>query len=556
MIEVLLLLTCLIVLIKPVSGYLYWVYSGHLAARYVGVRRLEGVLGNLIGAEDFAPLGWKPYLIQLLVFLCVCFVAVYALLLGQSYLPLNPDGLAVSPSLAFNITASFLTGTNIQTYASETTLTIISQNFGLMLLQFIAPAVDMAVAVALFRSFNTTSETIGNFWQDFFRSVVFVLLPAALIVAIFTLSQGVVQSIAPIIATTLTGDTQTILTGPLASMQSISTLATNGGGFFASNASHPFATPTPLSGFVNLLLILLLPASFFYLFGTMIGDRRQSITLLLVIGLCIAFFAGVIITQEMQPIEEFAALGVDSGAGNMEGKEARFSTTLSALWGALTTSTSNGSAGAAFESFAPLSILAMMLQMLFGEILLGGVGVGVINMLATVIITVFMANLMIGRSPEYMRKKLGVLDIQLAVLMLVIPAVFLFIAISLSVFIPASVEAMQSRDIYGYTESLYAIISAAFNNGSTLGGIHLNNSYYNILLAIGMLVSGILPKVIACRLAGSIASKQILAANAYSVKPYGLMFAILLLLVIVLSALSYLPILILGPISNYMQGLL
>lgn len=555
MIEIFLLLLCLVLLIKPLGLYFYAVYSGQLATRFAWVARAEGLLGKLIGANLSEAMTWQAYVKSLLIFLLLCFLAVYTLLVCQHWLPFNPDGFVVSPDLAFNITISFITGTNLQTYVPGYTLTAISQNFGITFLQFIAPAADMAVAVALFRAFASHSETIGNFWQDLLRSVIFILLPGVCLVSLVYLSQGMVQSLDTLHVTTLEGAAQTIPTGGVVSMQAIGQLGTSGGGYFASNAAHPFVTPTPLVAFFNRLLIMLVPAVFFYLLGMMVSDRKQGVSLLILIGISIMGLASVAVYHEQHLPHAIADLAIDGEAGNMEGKELRLGSSNAAVWAMLATSTTNGSASSSYESFEPLSILVMMIPMLFGAILLGGPGIGVINMMAMIVVTVFLASLMIGRSPEYLRKKLSVLDIQICVIIIVTPAVFLFLAMGLSIHLPEVIERMQFDGVDGYTELLYVLTSAAFNNGSSLGGIDLNTRYLNLILALGMFLNSILCKILACVLAGSIASKQRAAVNRHGLNTASITFGVLLLIVIIINTLAYLPILMLGPIATHMEAM-
>lgn len=555
MVEILIYVICMVLLIRPTAHYLQLVYSENFTRRYKAAFYIEAICAKIIGYSPDVQSEWKGYLKDLLCFFTLCFVVIFLLLLAQSLFADTTDLEPMTLSLAFNIACSFLTGTNLQSYTPELTITLLNQNIALTPPEFIAPALDMTVAIALFRAMATTGKTIGNFWQDFTRSVLFVLIPAATIIAIFNMSQGVVQSMGNITLDTLMGENIKIFTGSTASQQTISMLATNGAGYFGSNMAHPFANPTPLTNFVGMLMIIWLPASFFYLFGLMIHNKKHAIIIMTVITLCISMFAAITVSYENEFPQSLSDLQIDMAEGNMEGKEQRFTTESSSLWGMLTTATTSGSSNASYDSFSAISVAFMIAQMMFGEVLFGGVGLGVINMIALITITVFIASLMIGRTPEYLHKKLGVLDIRLAVLMLLIPAVFLCVSISLISIIYAPEQAIEQSNIGLYSQNLYVVASAAFNNGSMLGNLHTNTTFYNILLGITMLACGLLPKVFACALAGSMITKTKLQENALTLKTDKPVFGLLLFLMMIMSALSYVPMLMIGPVAKYMGGM-
>lgn len=554
MAELVLLVVLLAVTVRPLGRYMARVYMGYPTLLTPVCAPVEKLTLRFIGIDASEEMHWRRYAYQLLWFAIICFAVLYSLLLLQGILPLNPRGLPGLPAdLAFNITISFLTNTNWQSYAGEGTLSIFSQTLGLMVQHFIAPAVDMAVAVTLFRAFTRkNAETIGNFWQDFIRGVIYILLPLALAFSALYAAEGAVQSWSgstPV--ETLSHKSETLITGPVAAQVAIKQLGSNGGGYYAANAAHPFENPTPLSNMLGLFAIMLLPVSLVYTFGIIAGDRRQGVMILVAMTLLIAPLIGIAMYQEAHWASTLPSDGVLTDAGNMEGKEQRFSVASSALWAVLTTSTSSGSTNSSHASMMPLTILAMLIPMKLGGIVFGGVGAGMLCMLMMVIVTVFMAGLMVGRTPEFLGKKLGPFEIKIAMLIFIIPGISVLLGTALSVSLDIGQAAMTPVGTQGYVEALYAFTSAANNNGSALGGLHANNIYYNSMLAISMFVGNFFIQIAGLAIAGSIAAKNITPVTPTTLLTHTPLFICMLMIVLFISVLAYAPAMALGPVVDY-----
>jgi K+-transporting ATPase ATPase A chain len=546
----------LMVLIKPLGLYMARVYQGERTFLSPILSPIERFFYRLAGVDPEDEMNWKIYAGALLMFNLVGFLFLYLLLRLQYSLPLNPLGLqSVSPDLAFNTAVSFITNTNWQSYGGETTLSYLSQMLGLTVQNFLSAATGMAILIALIRGIaRHTTDKLGNFWVDLTRSTLYILLPLALILAFALASQGVVQTFQPY-ATIQTLDqaagsaTQLLPLGPVASQVAIKQLGTNGGGYFNVNSAHPFENPTPLSNFMQMLAILLIPAALTYTFGKMVGDTRQGWTLLAAMMLVFVLMAGVAIWSEGHGNPALASLGVDQSAGNMEGKEVRFGTAISALWATATTSASNGSVNSMHDSFLPLSGLVPMWMMQLGEVIFGGVGSGLYGMLAFVIIAVFVAGLMVGRTPEYLGKKIEIYEMKMSALIVLIPVLTVLMGTAVALVVPAGRAGIFNAGPQGFSEVLYAFSSAGNNNGSAFAGLQGNSFFYNVVLGIAMLVARYALIVPVLAIAGSLAGKKKVPPSAGTLPTHTPLFIGWLIgVIIIVGALSFLPALALGPI--------
>ncbi|NOS77387.1 MAG: potassium-transporting ATPase subunit KdpA [Nitrospira sp.] len=580
----------LLALVKPLGWYMARVYEGQPCGLDRVVGPLERLIYRLCGVRQTEEMDWKTYGIAMLLFNALGLVALYALQRVQGFLPLNPAGLgAVTTDLAFNTAASFVTNTNWQAYGGETTLSYLTQMLGLTVQNFVSAATGMAVLVVLIRGLVRRSAlTIGNFWADLVRSTLYILLPLALLLSLLLVSQGVVQTFASYQTVSMlqpagyakpvtdgngqpvldeqgqqktepaTAVEQVLAVGPAASQIAIKQLGTNGGGFFNVNSAHPFENPTPWSNFLQMLAILLIPAALCYTFGMMVGDTRQGWALLAAMTILLFSFIPLGLWAEQSGTPAFTALGIDqaSGAGqsggNMEGKETRFGIANSVLWAAATTAASNGSVNSMHDSYTPLGGLMPLFLMQFGEVVFGGVGSGLYGMIVFAIIAVFVAGLMVGRTPEYLGKKIEPYEMKMAALLiLIMPMVVLsFTAV-------ASVTGVGTSSIlnpgpHGFSEMLYAYSSMGNNNGSAFGGLNVNTPFYNLTGGIAMLISRFWLAIPTLALAGALARKKLVPAGPGTLPTRRPLFVVLLLGVVVLvGALTFVPALALGPIIEH-----
>ena len=515
---------------------------------------------------------WKTYAAAFLFFNLAGLALLYLLQRMQGFLPLNPQNLsAVNPDLAFNTAVSFVTNTNWQSYSGEQTLSYFTQMAGLTVQNFLSAASGIAVLMAMTRGFiRHSATTIGNFWADLTRSILYILLPLSFILALVLVSQGVVQTlhgyqqISLVQSTTdsqgLYVDDQTIALGPAASQVAIKQLGTNGGGFFNTNSSHPFENPTPLSNFLEMLAILLIPAALCYTFGKMVGDTRQGWAIFAAMSLIFVAMLVVTLPVENSASPAVAGLNVDSSSsslqsgGNMEGKEVRFGVTNSALWAVATTSASNGSVNSMHDSYTPVGGLVPMWLMQVGEVVFGGVGSGLYGMLAFVIIAVFVAGLMVGRSPEYLGKKIEAFEMKMAALIVLIPVLLVLLGTAVAVSIPAGQAAAFNSGPHGFSEILYAFSSVGNNNGSAFAGISSNTVFYNIVFSLVMFISRFCLAVPVLAIAGSLGRKKQVPVSSGTLATHTPLFVFwLIAIVVVVGALSFIPALSLGPIIEYLN---
>lgn len=517
--------------------------------------RLEAPLWRLLGAQQ-SDMRWPHYLLAILLFNALGFVVLLAILLMQGVLPLNPQQLpGLSWHLALNTAVSFVTNTNWQSYSGESTLSYFSQMVGLTVQNFLSAATGIAVAFALIRGFaNRSSATLGNAWRDLTRITLYVLLPISLLMALFFVSQGSIQNFAPYHSfSTLEGVQQTLSMGPVASQEAIKMLGTNGGGFFNANSSHPFENPTVLTNLVQMLSIFLIPAALCFAFGESVRDRRQGHMLLWAMTLMFVAAVSVVMWAELQGNPHFLQLGADS-AINMEGKETRFGILNSSLFAVITTAASCGAVNAMHDSFTALGGMVPMWLMQLGEVVFGGVGAGLYGMLLFVLLAVFIAGLMIGRTPEFLGKKIDVWEMKMTALAILVTPALVLIGTALAMMTDAGRSAMANPGIHGFSEVLYAVSSAANNNGSAFAGLSANTPFWNLLLAACMLLGrfGIIIPVMA--IAGAMAVKKVQPVGNGTLPTHGPLFIGLLTgTVLLVGALTFIPALALGPVAEHLQ---
>ncbi|MEW5874101.1 MAG: potassium-transporting ATPase subunit KdpA [Candidatus Zixiibacteriota bacterium] len=550
--QVLITLGALVALTPPLGRFMARVFQGErtwLSPLVGPVERLTYRAGGVNPAEEMS---WKRYAGALLLFNLLGFLVVFGLQMLQKFLPLNPQGLAnVSWHSAFNTAVSFMTNTNWQGYAGETTMSYLTQMAGLTVQNFVSAATGMAVALALIRGITRRSmATIGNFWADMVRTTLYILLPLAVVWTLVLISQGTVQTFdACQTATTLEGTEQVIALGPAASQIAIKQLGTNGGGFFNSNSSVPFENPSPISNWFETLAILLIPSATVYMYGVMSGSRRHgwivyaAMMILLLVGLGVSLYS------------EFNATHAQLGTGSgpiLEGKEARFGVTNSVIWSTFTTAASNGSVNAMHSSLTPLAGGIAMFNIMLGGIIFGGVGAGLYGMLLFVLLTVFLAGLMVGRTPEYFGKKIESGEIKMVILAIIAPAMAILIGSAVSVVAPSGLSSLANKGPHGLSEILYAFSSAAGNNGSAFAGLSANTPWYNILLGLAMLIGRFAVILPALAIAGSLAVKKSSPPSPGTFATDSGIFLILLLgIIIIVGALTFFPALSLGPIVEH-----
>lgn len=553
-------------LVKPLGGYMARVYQGERTFLSPVLGPIERVIYRLCGIDANAESSWQRYAAALLLFNFIGFGAVYLLQRWQDVLPLNPQNFSsVGADSAFNTAMSFASNTNWQGYGGESTMSYLTQMLGLGVQNFLSAASGMSVLIALIRGFaRRQAGQIGNFHVDTTRGTLYILLPLSVLLAVALVSQGVVQSFSAYQTADLVqaGQVaqQTIPLGPAASQVAIKQLGTNGGGFFNANSAHPFENPTPLTNFLEVLSILLIPAALCYTFGRMVKDTRQGwavFAAMMIIFLPLTF--GVF-SAEQSGNPRFETLDVDQASspvqsgGNMEGKEVRFGIANSALWAAATTAASNGSVNSMHDSYTPLGGLVPLWLMQLGEVVFGGTGSGLYGMLMFAIVAVFIAGLMVGRTPEYLGKKIEAYEVKMASLVLLIPCVVVLVGTAIAVALPAGTSSIANPGAHGFSEILYAFSSAGNNNGSAFGGLSANTPFYNIALGIAMWISRYWLMIPVLAIAGSLAAKRTVAITAGTLPTHTPLFiAMLIGVVLMVGALTFLPSLALGPIVEHLQ---
>ena len=570
-------LTVLLATVKPMGCYLAKVMEGRFAPA-VGI---ESRLYRLCGIREDEEMGWLKYAFAILLFNVLGVVAVYSLQRLQFWLPLNPQSLAnVSPDSAFNTAVSFVSNTNWQGYGGETTMSYLTQMLALAVQNFLSAATGIVVVIALIRGVaRHSASTVGNAWVDLWRVTLYVLLPISIVYAVFLTSQGVIQNFdayqevttlevthyeAPrldaggqalkdeqgvVLTEAAETKTQTLAMGPVASQEAIKLLGTNGGGFFNANSAHPFENPTPLTNFVQMLSIFLIPAALCYAFGLMVGDTRQGWAVLAAMTLLFVLLAAAAMYFEQQANPLLTPLGIDPLGGSMEGKETRFGIAESALFAAVTTAASCGAVNAMHDSFTPLGGMVPLVLMQLGEVVFGGVGSGLYGMLIFAILAVFISGLMIGRTPEYLGKKIETYEMKMSSIAILATPLLVLIGTAIAVLVADGRAGIANPGAHGFSEILYAFSSAANNNGSAFAGLSANTPFYNIMLAIAMWFGrfGVIVPVLA--IAGSLAAKKRLAVTAGTLPTHGPLFVILLVgIVLLVGLLNYVPALALGPV--------
>jgi len=552
-IQIALYCAVVLALVKPLGAYMTRVFEGERTLLTPVLGPFERGLYRIAGIDARQEQTWLGYAGAMVLFNAAGFVLLYAILRLQAGLPLNPaEQAAVAPDLAFNTSTSFVTNTNWQSYGGETTLSYLSQMLGLTHQNFVSAASGIAVAVALIRGFSRAStRTLGSFWVDTTRATLYVLLPLCVVLALFYVSQGMPQTLAPSIeATTLEGGKQTIAVGPVASQVAIKMLGTNGGGFFNANAAHPFENPTALANFVQMVTIFAIGAAFTNVFGRMVGDERQGWAILAAMG--VLFLVGVAVTYWAEASAGGVLSNLGLSGGNMEGKETRFGIAASALFAVVTTAASCGAVNAMHDSFTALGGLVPLVNMQLGEVIVGGVGAGLYGMLIFVIVAIFVAGLMVGRTPEYLGKKIEAKEVKMAMLgILCLPLAMLGFT-ALATVLPAGLASPANAGPHGFSEILYAYTSAAANNGSAFGGLTANTLFYNTTLAVAMLVGRFFIKIPALAIAGSLAAKKTVPASSGTFPTHGGLFVGLLVgVVLIIGGLTFFPSLALGPIVEH-----
>jgi len=554
----------LLLLTKPLGSYMAKVYQGERLFLDPILDPVERFLYRLSGIDSRSEMTWKTYAVAMLLFNILGLIVVYLLQRLQGILPLNPQGLgADSPDSAWNTAVSFASNTNWQGYGGETTMSYLTQMLGMTVQNFLSAGTGMAVMVALIRGIvRHTTKEIGNFWVDVTRSVLYILLPLSLVLALALVSQGVVQTFSEYktVTSLQSGETQLIAVGPAASQVAIKQLGTNGGGFFNVNSAHPLENPTPFSNFLEMLSILLIPAALCYTYGKMVGDTRQGWALLAVMTIVIVALLSVAIWSEQGGNPMLAKLGIDqtqtdlNPGGNMEGKEVRFGIVNSALWATVTTAASNGSVNSMHDSFMPLGGLVPMWLMQLGEIIYGGVGSGLYGMLAFVIIAVFVSGLMVGRTPEYLGKKIEAYEMKMASIVILIPVMVVLLGTATALMTEAGRATIFNPSAHGFSEVLYAFSSAGNNNGSAFAGLGANTPFYNIALGIAMFIARYWLAIPVLAIAGSLANKKKVPASAGTLPTHTPLFiAWVIGVIIIVGALSFLPALALGPIVEHLM---
>jgi len=546
-------------LTKPVGLYLYMVYEKKVPFKFLST--VEERLFRLCGIKSEEQ-DWKQYVLSLFIFNVMGVVLVFLIEMTQYFLPLNPQNLpGLSWDLALNTAVSFVTNTDWQAYSGETTMSYFTQMTGLTWQNFVSASTGIAAFLALARglTYHGASENdiyVGNFWVDLMRSILYVFLPAALILSLILVGQGVIQNFyPPLEITTLEGAKQTLAMGPVASQDAIKILGTNGGGFFNANSSHPFENPTPLTNYLQILCFLLIPAGLTYTYGKMARNTVHGwsiLTAMVILALMSVLFVSYF---ESQPNPVLSHLSLNQDLGNLEGKELRFGVPGSSLFASLTTDTSCGATNSQHDSFTPMGGLILLVNMMIGEVIFGGVGTGLLGMLMFVIMSVFIAGLMVGRTPEYLGKKIEGKEVRFAILYVALYPLLILLGTSWSILAPYGLSSIQNPGPHGLSEVLYAFTSAAQNNGSAFAGFNGNTLWYNVTLALVMFLSRFGSIFLGVAIAGAMVNKKILAVSSGTFPTQGILFIFFLLsIILIVGALTYFPVLVLGPFTEWLSA--
>lgn len=556
-IQILVYCGIVVLLVKPLGGYMYRVFNGDRTFLSPILGPVERGLYRISGTSEREEQHWTTYSAGIIFFSLASFLVLYVLQRLQGVLPYNPAGMtAVEPNLAFNTAVSFVTNTNWQNYGGESTMSYLVQMAGLTVQNFMSAAVGVAIAVALIRGFARHSvRSIGNFWVDMTRCTLYILLPLCIVLSLVYVWLGIPQTLGPYVdATTLEGAKQTLALGPVASQVAIKMLGTNGGGFFNANAAHPFENPDAVSNLIQMVTIFALGAALTNVFGRMVGNQRQGWAILATMG--VLFIAGVAICYWAEAAGNplVHALGIDGG--NMEGKESRFGIAASALFAVITTAASCGAVNAMHDSFTALGGLIPMVNMQLGEVIVGGVGAGFYGIMMFIIVAVFVAGLMVGRTPEYLGKKIEAKEVKMAMLAILCLPLAMLTFTAIAVVLPSAVASMANGGPHGFSEVLYAYTSAAANNGSAFGGLSGNTPWYNITLGITMLMGRFLVIIPALAIAGSLVAKKTVPASAGTFPTDGPLFVGLLVgVILIVVGLTFFPALAIGPIVEHLAAI-
>lgn len=571
--QVFIYFACLVLLVKPLGAYMARVYERKTTFLDRILRPIEELVYRSAGVDPDQEMDWKTYALAMLVGNMIGMLLLYGLLRLQGFLPLNPQKLgAVSPDLAFHTAISFVSNTNWQNYGGEMALSYLTQMLGMTVQNFISAATGMAILVALIRGIvRSSARTIGNYWVDLTRGLLYILLPLSLFLAPILISQGVVQTFRESQSATLLQpftapggqivDQQVLAVGPAASQIAIKQLGTNGGGFFNTNSAHPFENPTPLANLLEMLSILLIPAALCYTYGAMVGDPRQGWSLLAAMTLILIALLGLAVWSESVGNPVLSKLNVDRVAtdinpgGNLEGKEARFGPIDSALWATATTAASNGSVNSMHDSYTALGGLVMLVMMQLGEVVFGGVGSGLYGMLAFVVVAVFVSGLMVGRTPEYLGKKIEAYEMKMASLVILIMPLVVLGFTALAVSVTAGRDAISNPGPHGFSQILYAFTSQGNNNGSAFAGLSANRPFYNLTGGLAMLFARYWLALPVLAMAGSLVGKKKVPVSLGTLQTHTPLFiAWLIGIVLIVGALNFIPALALGPIAEYLAA--
>lgn len=551
------LFSMLLVFTRPLGMYLYNIYENHHG--FKALTFFEERLFKFLHIEREGQ-DWKAYVYALICFNVTGILILFLIEINQDLLPLNPQNLPGVPwDLAFNTAVSFVTNTNWQAYSGETTMSMFTQMVGLTWQNFCSAATGISAFLALARGFAhkglvNDDITLGNFWVDLLRSILYVLLPLSIIFALFYVSQGVIQNFSPTLTiTTLEGGQQSLAMGPVASQEAIKLLGTNGGGFFNANSAHPFENPTPLSNFFQMVSLVLIPAALTYTYGKMAKSSKQGWSLFAAMLVMSLVGASILYYLESQPNPLLNHLPILQEGGNFEGKDVRFGISGSALFANLATDTSGGPSNSMYDSFTPLGGLILLINMLLGEVVWGGVGMGLFGMLIFVVISIFIAGLMVGRSPEYLGKKIEGKEVRFAILYVALYPFLILLGAGWSVLAPYGLSSVQNLGPHGLSEVFYAYTSAAQNNGSAFAGLNANTLWYNLSLSLVMFIGRFFSIFLGLSIAGSMINKKVVQASSGTFPTHGVLFITLLIgSILIVGALTFFPVLVLGPFTEHL----